>query len=320
LVTESLIHKYDYPVNESYPPIIFANACDNGWPEKESLGRELIKNGSAGIVSASRASWYIMGWNDAYDGGDASMTYFFWDEYIKNQNTLGGATSRARLLYIAHFWGTWQHLHNTYTYNCYGDPTLQLRNPEPIYGGLSGIVSSGDEGEIPISGVTVSFIDSSHTTATDANGKFQFLCVPGGSYDLIISGDEIQQDTTTVEIINGEICFTNIQLNTSDCTGCETTSESILPTDFVYQNYPNPFNGGTSIHFKLSGAGRVRVTVYNASGQIVKRLVDNHLPAGAHSVLWRSEDSHGNTVPSGMYFYEVITPRMRDVKKMMFLK
>ena len=321
LVTEPLIHKYDYPVNESYPPIIFANSCDNGWPEKESLGRELIKNGSAGIVSASRVSWYILGWSDLDDGGDASMTYFFWDEYIniEKQKTLGEAVNFSKLQYISHFNGAWQHLHNTYTYNCYGDPTLQLRNPEPIYGGLSGIVSSGDDGEIPVSGVTVSFIDSSHTTATDANGKFQFLCVPGGSYDLIISGDEIQPDTTTVEIINGEICFTNIQLP-SDCTGCETTSESILPTDFVYQNYPNPFNSGTSIHFNLSGAGRVRITIYNASGQIVNRLVDNHMPTGMHSVLWKSEDSYGNTVPSGMYFYEVITPRMRNVKKMMFLK
>ena len=318
LVTEPLIHKYDYPVNETYPPIIFADACDNGWPEKASLGRELIKNGSAGVVSASRSSWYLMGWDHLYDGGDASLTYFFWDEYIQKQKTLGEAAVHSKLVYIAHFWGTWQHVHNIYTYNCYGDPTLMLTNPEPIYGGLSGTIVSGDNEGTPLSGVTVALTDSSFTTTTDENGSFQFLCVPGGLYGLIIDNGHVQCDTMRVNIINGEIIHTDIQLP-STRTDCESV-ESILPKDFVYQNYPNPFNGSTLINFTLSEAGEVSVTVYNANGQLVKRLVDGHLSPGMHSVRWNSQDVHGLPVPSGLYFYEIVTPHMRDVKKMTFLK
>ncbi len=39
-------------------------------------------------------------------------------------------------------------------------------------------------------------------------------------------------------------------------------------------------------------------------GREVKLLVDDHKPAGYHSVVWDGRDRSGNALPSGMYLFQ----------------
>ena len=70
-------------------------------------------------------------------------------------------------------------------------------------------------------------------------------------------------------------------------------------------NYPNPFNPETTMPYVLSEWASVRLTVYNALGQIVRTLVDREQAAGVHKVIWDGVDEGGREVASGRYLYRL---------------
>ena len=65
---------------------------------------------------------------------------------------------------------------------------------------------------------------------------------------------------------------------------------------------PNPFNPRTSIVFEVPRDGRVVMDVIDVRGRRVRELVDTHLQAGAHRVVWNGDDTAGRSVGSGVYF------------------
>lgn len=100
------------------------------------------------------------------------------------------------------------------------------------------------------------------------------------------------------------------------------------PTEFaLYQNYPNPFNPSTSIKFSLSKETKVKIVIYDILGNLVNELINENKPAGNHIVYWNSNDTKGNKVSSGVYFYklEAFDPstssvQVIQIKKMNLLK
>ena len=82
----------------------------------------------------------------------------------------------------------------------------------------------------------------------------------------------------------------------------------------LHPNRPNPFNPATQIRFDLPIAGPVRLTIYNALGQEVERLVERDMAPGLHAVEW---DAAGYR--SGIYFCELIADSYRARDKMLLL-
>ncbi|MBC7185777.1 MAG: hypothetical protein H5U38_01960 [Calditrichaeota bacterium] len=85
-------------------------------------------------------------------------------------------------------------------------------------------------------------------------------------------------------------------------------------------NYPNPFNPETEITCVVGQHARVVVGIYDLSGRLVRRLLDDELPPGTHKLRWRGDDRNGNALPSGVYFCVMITPSGRIVRKMTLLR
>ncbi|MGB2957534.1 MAG: FlgD immunoglobulin-like domain containing protein [Bacteroidota bacterium] len=73
----------------------------------------------------------------------------------------------------------------------------------------------------------------------------------------------------------------------------------------LFQNYPNPFNPTTQIQYALPHASVVRLSIYNALGQEVVRLVDETRSAGYHATVWNGRSGSGAPVASGMYLYRI---------------
>jgi hypothetical protein len=65
---------------------------------------------------------------------------------------------------------------------------------------------------------------------------------------------------------------------------------------------PNPTPSGTRIAYRLPAAGRVSVTIHDASGRRVRGLVSEEQPAGEHVAQWDGLDDAGRRAPSGLYF------------------
>jgi len=86
------------------------------------------------------------------------------------------------------------------------------------------------------------------------------------------------------------------------------------------QNYPNPFNPETQIRFLLPERSFVTLTIYNNLGQVVRHLVSESRPAGAYVATWNGRDEMGQTVSSGVYFYELKAGKFHQIRKMLLMR
>ena len=97
--------------------------------------------------------------------------------------------------------------------------------------------------------------------------------------------------------------------------------EETLPTQFsLAQNYPNPINPTTRISFDLPEQAHATMVIYNLLGQQVKVLANDFMNAGRHLIDWNGLDTHGNSVASGVYFYELRAGNFVSKKKMLLLR
>ena len=87
------------------------------------------------------------------------------------------------------------------------------------------------------------------------------------------------------------------------------------------QNYPNPFNPETTIRYDLSRDAIVSLTIYNITGQVVRKLVDGEsLAAGQYQAVWDGRSESGASVASGMYFYLLHAGDYVAKRKMVLLR
>jgi hypothetical protein len=85
--------------------------------------------------------------------------------------------------------------------------------------------------------------------------------------------------------------------------------------DLTY-NYPNPFNGSTVINFALSNNSNVTLTVYDALGKEVSKLISNqYIRAGKHEIRFVADK-----LSSGLYYYSLKTEAGTKVHKMMLIR
>ncbi len=88
----------------------------------------------------------------------------------------------------------------------------------------------------------------------------------------------------------------------------------------LYQNHPNPFNPATSIRYTLPERCHVTLSVYDATGREICRLVDGEESKGMHRAEWVGLDTNGNQVASGIYFYSLKAGKETISKKMILLR
>jgi len=86
------------------------------------------------------------------------------------------------------------------------------------------------------------------------------------------------------------------------------------------QNYPNPFNPETTIHLVVASPARVTLSVYDATGRLVRTLLNEDQPAGARDVKWNGQDDRGTTVASGVYFCKMTAGKFSETRRMVMLK
>ncbi len=93
------------------------------------------------------------------------------------------------------------------------------------------------------------------------------------------------------------------------------------PLKLLVGNHPNPFNPTTSVGYAVPRTGSVALSIYDASGRLVRTLVDvpSH-DAGRHSVSWDGRDENGAEVAAGVYFARLTVDSESATGKMVLLK
>ena len=94
-----------------------------------------------------------------------------------------------------------------------------------------------------------------------------------------------------------------------------------VPSRFALrQNYPNPFNAETSIRFELAEPSNVNLSIYDISGNMVSILDYSYRQAGNHTIIWNGQNSAGQPVSSGVYFYKLDSEGYTETRRMLLLK
>ncbi len=90
-------------------------------------------------------------------------------------------------------------------------------------------------------------------------------------------------------------------------------------------NYPNPFNPETWIPYHLASDAEVTLTIYDTIGGVVRRLDVGHQVAAVYesrskAVYWDGRNEVGETVASGIYFYQLQAGDYSAMRRMVILK
>ncbi len=140
-------------------------------------------------------------------------------------------------------------------------------------------------------------IGNNHELKTHFKGQIDDVMM----YNYAMSSEKVKKLFNTYGLV------TAIDMNAENNT---------LPVQYLLkQNYPNPFNPVTKIEFHLAPAGFTTLSVYNALGQEVAKLVDEKLERGVHAVTFQVTN-----VPTGVYFYKIKSGEFSQVCKMMLIK
>lgn len=204
-----------------------------------------------------------------------------------------------------------------------GQPTtirfVNPAHPEQVIGAtsISFIVGDGDPDSETFE---ITFFDASGDVLNGPN-----------RYTTLIDGLWISATSSNLGVPIGYIEIVIVPESESgvvlDDLGFELTSLSAREDSSIQQspfrfsgNWPNPFNPTTAIRFDLSEPAYVSLRIYDASGQLVRILLNGKLGAsGRHETLWRGRDESNRAVAPGIYFYQLTTGDYAQTGRMCLL-
>jgi len=153
-----------------------------------------------------------------------------------------------------------------------------------------------------------------------------FIKVPKSwEFALMIQGGTI--DTLNVFTIDsGKVVLANIipdggvvSLFKMTISGAEDVVDFLPGEIQLFQNYPNPFNPSTNIQYVVSSRQFVSLKVYDILGNEIATLINEEKTAGIYQVEF-SKGLIYQTLPSGVYFYQLRVGNFMETKKMILMK
>jgi len=140
----------------------------------------------------------------------------------------------------------------------------------------------------------------------------------GANWEEVIElRDQFVEYVRLLDINNGcAVGRRGLILRLADSVVYVSGDNSPAPEEFqIYQNYPNPFNNSTFISFNLPEKAKIKITIYDSLGRLVKGLIDKEFESGFHTVNFIADD-----LASGIYLYKIEGGGFNEVKKMVLLK
>ena len=155
--------------------------------------------------------------------------------------------------------------------------------------------------------------------AATADLNYRSVIEVGDTLELVVTD-------TQGNIVSEKFNFTVNAANLANAvlsvrlTDIGTPKQSIL-----LQNYPNPFNPETWIPYRLSEAGPVSLSIYNAAGELIRTLPLGYQLVGFYqdrerAAYWDGRNELGESVASGLYFYTLTAGEFTATRRMLILK
>lgn len=184
-------------LDDSKPSIVFQNSCLNAQVGYTNLASELLRRGAVVTVAGTSLTWYYLYWDAYYDGGNATMAYFFGQNLVSDRDTAGAALADTKALYAQ--WYVWftGDLQNLMGINLHGDPSVGLwpsavTLEKPLAPGWNLLSFSNLSTAVPIAEAFAS-INGSYTQVYAYDPR-----TPGGPWLHYVPGGNPAENTLTV--------------------------------------------------------------------------------------------------------------------------
>ena len=140
-----------------------------------------------------------------------------------------------------------------------------------------------------------------------ADGSYMFLVDDEGQLGLYRTSDVIGKSVVSVFAVNP--------------VGKKITTFGQIKQNQLLQNYPNPFNPDTWIPYQLAEDSTATITIYDATGKVVRTLDLGHRKAGCYitkdkAAFWDGRNDKGEEAASGLYFCQLKAGSSSDTRKM----
>ena len=162
-------------------------------------------------------------------------------------------------------------------------------------------------------------VRSNYFAAATADLNYRSVIEVGDTLELVVTD-------TQGNIVSEKFNFTVNAANLANAVLSVRLTDIGRPKQgLLLQNYPNPFNPETWIPYRLSEAGPVSLSIYNASGKLIRTLSLGYQSAGFYqnrerAAYWDGRNTLGERVASGVYFYQLVTPSFQQTRRMLILK
>lgn len=167
-------------------------------------------------------------------------------------------------------------------------------------------------------GTTTDFTFTSDNGGTDTSASLRNSLLDSLALQLGTTGDSVRcswrgwayngYDSTQSTNAN-IITFKRVSV------GINLISATVPERFELSDNYPNPFNPTTIIRFDVAKLQKVRVAVYDMLGREIEILADEVMSPGSYRATFA-----GANLPSGVYYYSMVTEGFAETKKMLLIK
>jgi len=149
----------------------------------------------------------------------------------------------------------------------------------------------------------------------------EFDCIGtfGDTSGLYLRDFTFNEGTPSAEVHSGF-------LQVGQKTTVNEASPQIPGSLYLWPNYPNPAYLGvnqdmvTNTSFQILKPEKVSISIYNLSGQLVRRLVDKTFEAGSYQVSWDGRDEAWQEVSAGIYLYRIQVANIIRTRKLTLIR
>jgi len=96
--------------------------------------------------------------------------------------------------------------------------------------------------------------------------------------------------------------------------------QGVVPVLALGLAQPNPARNRMGFSFSLPSDAFVAVRLYDASGRLVRTLLDAAMSAGTYYAYWNGTDNAGRRVAPGIYYYELRATGKRLSKQVSWIR
>jgi hypothetical protein len=101
--------------------------------------------------------------------------------------------------------------------------------------------------------------------------------------------------------------------------GCQNAHTGATPLAYAFSVTPNPCHQMLDIRYQVPAQTEATITVYDATGRIVKQWNHPTIQQSNH-IVWEARDNAGRAVSSGVYFVRFRTDEHQETAKLQVIK